>query len=180
MPIYEGTSQIQALMSMKDTLGAIMKNPQAFVKRIAQARWRSISSSDALERRVAKIHLISLTAQNHLITKTATDKVRSLSGRPLGEWPDAFLKNWNPKRDFAYAMLHAERLARLLTDEVIAESLLEQAQAHPERRELLERWLDRCEPRCRFLHDEITTTGERLLRTLGHEPSAKPESQAAE
>lgn len=180
MPIYEGTSQIQALMSMKDTLGAIMKNPQAFVKRIAQARWRSISAADALERRVAKIHLISLTAQNHLITKTATDKVRSLSGRPLGEWPDAFLKNWNPKRDFAYAMLHAERLARLLTDEVIAESLLEQAQAHPERRELLERWLDRCEPRCRFLHDEITTTGARLLRTLGHEPSAKPESQAAE
>ncbi len=180
MPIYEGTSQIQALMSMKDTLGAIMKHPQAFVKRIAQARWRSISASDVLERRVAKLHLLSLTAQNHLITKTATDKVRSLSGRPLGEWPDAFLKNWNPKRDFAYAMLHAERLARLLTDEVVAETLLEQAQLHADRREVLERWLDRCEPRCRFLHDEITTTGERLLRQLAPEPSAKPESQAAE
>src|SRR4029453_15546156 len=28
MPIYEGTSQIQALMAMKDTLGGILKNPQ--------------------------------------------------------------------------------------------------------------------------------------------------------
>ena len=27
MPIYEGTSQIQALMAMKDTLGGIIKKP---------------------------------------------------------------------------------------------------------------------------------------------------------
>ena len=53
MPIYEGTSQIQALMAMKDTLGGILKRPQAFVRRMAQARWRSLSASDALERRVA-------------------------------------------------------------------------------------------------------------------------------
>jgi alkylation response protein AidB-like acyl-CoA dehydrogenase len=180
MPIYEGTSQIQSLMAMKDTLGVVMKNPQAFVKRMAQARWRSISATDPLERRVAKVQLLSLMAQNHLITKTATDKVRSLQGRPIGEWPDAFLRNWNPKKDFAYAMLHAERLTKLLTDEVIAESLLEQAQAHPERREVLERWLDRCEPRCRFLHDEITTTGARLLRELGHDVPRPEDAQAAE
>ncbi|MBM4377437.1 MAG: acyl-CoA dehydrogenase family protein [Deltaproteobacteria bacterium] len=169
MPIYEGTSQIQSLMAMKDTLGGIMKNPQGFVKRLAQARWRALSATDALERRVAKLHVLSLTAQNHLLTRTATDKVRSLTGRPVTEWPNAFLKNWNPKKDFAYAMLHAERLTKLLTDEAIAESLLEQVVKHPERREVLERWLDRCEPRCRFLHDEITTTGARLLAELGHD-----------
>jgi len=60
-------------------------------------------------------------------------------------------------------MLHAERLARLLADEAIAEILLDQATAHPERRELLERWLDRAELRARALHEEITTTGARLL-----------------
>jgi alkylation response protein AidB-like acyl-CoA dehydrogenase len=171
MPIYEGTSQIQSLMAMKDTLGSIMKNPRGFVKRLAQARWRALSATDALERRVAKIHVLSLTAQNHLLTRTATDKVRSLTGRPVTEWPDAFFKNWNPKKDFAYAMLHAERLTKLLTDEAVAESLLEQAQKHTERREVLERWLERCEPRCRFLHDEITTTGARLLTELGHDVS---------
>jgi hypothetical protein len=166
MPIYEGTSQIQALMAMKDTLGGIMKNPQGFVRRMAQARWRSLSAKDPLERRVAKVALLSLGAQNHLLTKTAADKVRSLSGRPMGEWPEAFLKNWDPKRDFAYAMLHAERLTRLLTDELVAELLLEQCEKHPERRELCERWLERCEPRSRLLFDEITSTGERLLHQL--------------
>ncbi len=166
MPIYEGTSQIQALMAMKDTLNAVFKNPQAFVKRIAQARWRALSARDPLERRLAKIQQISLGVQQHLITRTATDKVRSLQGTPLSEWPDAFRKNWDPKRDFAYALLHAERLTRILADEAIGEVLYEQAKAHPERRELCERYLERAEPRCRYLADEITNTGSRLLSSL--------------
>ncbi|HZO16683.1 MAG TPA: acyl-CoA dehydrogenase family protein, partial [Polyangiaceae bacterium] len=178
MPIYEGTSQIQALMAMKDTLGGIMKNPQRFVRRMAQARWRALSAKDPLERRVARIQVLAMSAQNHLMTKTAANKLSSLQGKPITEWPRAFFKNWDPKRDFSWALLHAERLTRLLADELICELLLEQAEQHPDRREVLERYIDRAEPRVRFLHDEITTTGERLLRQLGREPG--PSSQAAE
>ena len=166
MPIYEGTSQIQSLMAMKDTLMGIMKNPQAFVRRQAEARWRSLSAKDPLERRVAKVNLLSMGAQSHLMTRTAASKVRSLAGKPISAWPKAFLENWDPKRDFAYAMLHAERLTRLLADELVCETLLTQAKKHPERRELLERYLERAETRVRFLHDEITTTGDRLLAQL--------------
>ncbi len=166
MPIYEGTSQIQSLMAMKDTLMGIMKSPQEFVRRMAQARWRSLGARDALERRVARLQVLSLSAQQHLMTRTATDKVRSLQGTKLTDWPRAFTKNWDPKRDFAYAMLHAERLTRLLADEAVCKLLLEQARVHPERRAVLEAYLDRAEPRCRHLVDEITTTGQRLLSKL--------------
>lgn len=166
MPIYEGTSQIQALMAMKDTLMGIMKNPQAFVRRLAQARWRSLSARDPLERRVARIQALSLAAQQHLMTRTATDKFKSLRGKSIGDWPGELTRNWDPKRDFAFAMLHAERLTRLLADEAICEVLLRQARKHPERRDLLERYAERAEPRCRFLLDEITTTGQRLIDRL--------------
>ncbi len=177
MPIYEGTSQIQALMAMKDTLMGIMKNPQRFVRRMAQARIRSLSSRDPLERRVAKVQLLSLGAQQHLMARTAGDKLASLRDRPITEWPSRFLAQWDPKRDFAFAMLHAERLTRLLADEHICECLLDQARAHADRREVLERYLDRAEPRCRFLHDEITTTGGRLLARL--RPEAPPRTAEA-
>jgi alkylation response protein AidB-like acyl-CoA dehydrogenase len=166
MPIYEGTSQIQALMAMKDTLQGILRGPQELVKRLAQTRWRSLSARDPLERRVADIQVLSLSAQNHLLTRTAADKLKSLGDKPLGEWPRAFAKNWDPKRDFALAMLHAERLTRLLADEAICEILYAQAREHPERRELCERYVERAEPRCRALRNEITTTGRRLLRQL--------------
>jgi 3-(methylthio)propanoyl-CoA dehydrogenase len=166
MPIYEGTSQIQALMAMKDTMSGILKHPQEFVTRAAQARWRSLSARDPFERRVAKLQVLSHGAIQHLMSRTATDKLRAVSNQPITEWARALRSKWDPKRDFAHAMLHAERLTKLLTDVAIAEVLLEQAEKHPDRRELLERHLERAEPRCRFLHDEITTTGDRLIGML--------------
>lgn len=171
MPIYEGTSQIQSLMAMKDTLMGIIKRPQAFVTRIGQARWRATTAKCPLERRVAKIQTISLSAQQFLLTRTAAGKLKGLTEVPVSSWRDALTKQWDPKRDFALAMLHAERLTRILADEAICEILLAQAKAHPERRELLERYLDRCEIRDRALLEEITTTGGRILDKLSSDTS---------
>ena len=169
MPIYEGTSQIQSLMAMKDTLGGILKNPQRFVRRRAQAQWRALSARDVLEKRVSKLQSVSLSVQQFLMTKTVANKFRTLQGQPITSWPDQLTKNWNPKRDFAFAMLHSEKLIQILIDEAIAEILLEQALRHPERREVLERHLERAEPRVKYMADIITTTGSRLLRKLGNE-----------
>jgi alkylation response protein AidB-like acyl-CoA dehydrogenase len=179
MPIYEGTSQIQALMAMKDTLGGILKRPGEFVTRLGQARWRSVSARDPLERRVARIQALSLSAQQHLVTRTATDKLRSLADVPMPRWRATLTRQWDPKRDFALAMLHAERLIRLLADEAVAELLLEQAAAHPQRLPVLERWLDRAELRARALHEEITTTGEKLLARLASAGSTGSTSSPA-
>jgi len=164
MPIYEGTSQIQCLMAMKDTLTGTLSNPGRFVRRIARANWLAVSSRDPLEKRVARLSALSLSAQQFLLTRTAAHKLRHV---PVTEWPATFKTDWDPKRDFALAMLHAERLTRLLCDEAIAEILLDQAQTHPSRAALLERHLERAEPRARCLHDEITGSGERLLTALG-------------
>ena len=179
MPIYEGTSQIQALMAMKDTLGQIMKAPQEFVKQLAQARWRSLSARDAHERRVAKLQALSLDAQQHLIRRTATDKFKAMQDRPLTQWPSAFLKDWDPKRDFSYAMLHAEHLIVLLSDVAICEILLEQSRKHPERIEVLERYLERAEPRARHQHDLIVNTGQGLLTRLARRRQAAQDTASA-
>lgn len=166
LPIYEGTSQIQSLMAMKDAMTGIMRNPQRFLTRVAQARWRSLSALDALERRVARLTSLTLAAQQHLIQRTAADKLRGLGKHKITEWSREFFQNWDPKRDFAYAMLHAERLTRLMADTRIVEILLEQSRRHPERRAILERYLERAEPRCNALYEEITTRGDRLLAQL--------------
>jgi len=157
MPIYEGTSQMQALMAMKDAFGAAMRRPQAFLAQHAQVRWRSLSASDPRARRVASIQSLAFTAQEHLLTRTVADKLRSLRRQPPSTWVRAVRQNWDPKRDFTRAMRHAEHLTRMLADAAIAEILLGQAQAHPDREELLDRFLDRAEVRGRFLLDTITS-----------------------
>ncbi len=174
LPIYEGTSQIQSLMAMKDTLGAIIKSPPKFAGRVAQARLKAISARDPLERRAAKITQLSLATQQHLVMKTLAAKVKATKGTPIGRRSHAILKDWNPRRDFSYAMLHAERLTRILADEMIVEVLVEQARKHPERKLVLERYLDRAEPRVRFLHDEITNGSTRVLDSLAaHQAGAE-------
>lgn len=166
LPIYEGTSQIQALMSMKDALMWAMKAPQKFVQRIAQTRWRSMSSSDGLERRVASLRYNVYRAQQHLISKTATGKLGEVINKPLGEWKEELTQNWDPKRDFAYAMLHAEKLIIMEADASVAEALLEQAKRFPARRELLTNHLERAESRSRYQLDRILHTGKRLIERL--------------
>jgi hypothetical protein len=74
-------------------------------------------------------------------------------------------------------MLHAERLTRILCDVMIAEVLLEQRQKDPSREALLEAWLERAEPRCRYLYDEIQSRGQRLLDELAE---SEPTTRAAE
>jgi alkylation response protein AidB-like acyl-CoA dehydrogenase len=169
LPIYEGTSQIQSLMAMKDVLAGITKAPKAFAGRLARARWRASAGGDPLARRVARIQLASLSAQRFLITRTAASKLKTLGSVPLARWRDELTRRWDPKRDFALAMLHAERLTRLLADEAVSEVLLDQARAFPERREILERWLERAEVRSHALLHEITTTGSRILARLAEE-----------
>ncbi len=44
---------------------------------------------------------------------------------------------------------------------------------------LLERYLERAEPRCRFLHDEILTTGDRLLALLSEGEGEGAEARQA-
>ena len=117
-------------------------------------------------RRVAKIGLYAFTAVQHLLSRTATDKLKQVALEPIAEWKKKLTRNWDPKRDFAHAMLHAERLMKLLVDQQITEILWAQASRFPERRELLEKYVDRAEPRARFLYEEITTTGDRLIGQL--------------
>jgi hypothetical protein len=175
-PIYEGTSQIQSLMVMKDRLKSIMKAPGDFMKQTAQARWRAVSSANPLERGVARLQHVACAAQQHIITRSMAAKVRTARNGGNGGWSKHLFTNWDPKRDFSFALLHAERLTRILCDQAIAEVLLEQARREPARRPLLERYLERAEPRARFLLDEITSTGKTLLADLGSHvtPEAKP------
>jgi hypothetical protein len=89
-------------------------------------------------------------------------------------WLKELSGRWDAKKDFAHAMLHAERLTRILADVAVVDVLFAQARKHPERKEVLRRYLDRAEPRCRYLHDEITTRGDRLISDLkaldAHDP----------
>ena len=160
LPIYEGTSQIQALMATKDNLLWAMKNPTDFVALALRTETRA-HSGDPLYRKVARIRARAFAALRHLMTRIVKDKF----GHREGSLKDAF-REWEPKRDFAPALLHAEHLTWLLGDAAICEELMRQSKEHPHRRIHLSRYLERAEPRSRDMLFRIRNTGDRLLDDL--------------
>ena len=101
-----------------------------------------------------------------MVRHLLSTKLKSVRGTPLRAWRGEVLGRWNPREDFSYALLHAERLTRLLADVEISQILLGQAAAIPNAALVLERYLARAEPRVRFLCDEIKHTGGPLLGRL--------------
>lgn len=166
LPIYEGTSQIQALMAMKDNVLRVINKPQEFLGQIAHARWQSVAAKDPDERRVARLRVHTLGAIQTILQRTIASKFKEIRTQPITKWKEAFVK-MDPKRDFSFAMLHAERLIQLLINSTVADLFLDQAKQHDERRELLQRWLEKAEPHSRLLVDEIQTRGAYTLARLG-------------
>lgn len=174
IPVYEGTSQIQALMALKDNLQQVMRNPGRAFGEMATARIDAVRARDPLDRGLAKLRVHTLSAMQSIMTRIAADKLGDLGGRPVAEWRSAVFKEWNPKEDFSFGLLHAERFCRLLCYEAVAETLVRQAKAvrgtehEDERREIAERWMERAEPRARGILIEIEATRgsvfERLFR----------------
>ena len=160
LPIYEGTTQIQALMATKDHLGAILRTPGGFFGSLTLAWLKAwLTPPIGLKRRLAQIRWRALHAQFALIVKVVWAKWRSGTG----------MKHWNPKTDFAPALLQAENLSGVLVDRVILDLLERQAEQFPERAEVLECYLERAEPRSRYLHDQIRRGGKRLLQQLAEQ-----------
>jgi len=165
LPIYEGTTQIQALMATKDNLLWIMRNPGDFAKEYAAAMRDAVTERDPRRRTVAQLKRRVFTAERHLMTKIVGDKFKQVLRQKPGQWK-ATLGDWDPKRDFGPALLHADNLTRMLTDLAIAEILLDQSKRHSERAELFDRFIERALPRSRDLLYRITQTGDRLLASL--------------
>ncbi|MEM7181470.1 MAG: acyl-CoA dehydrogenase family protein [Spirochaetota bacterium] len=165
-PIYEGTSQIQALMVMKDTMLGVIKKPDRFLRKQLEARGKMLFGKSEAERKLGKIQSFAYSSIQTLLTKVVSTKISNLKNVPFQEWVQEFSKNWNPKRDFAPAMLHAENLTQILVDKAICEILYKQAQQFPERKELFDRYIDRAELRVEYTNKKISAKGGRLLEKL--------------
>lgn len=186
MPVYEGTSQIQALMVLKDHLQHAMRNPAQFFSKFAQAKVQLLSGKAPEERALARLKSIYYSTIQVILTRMVVDKFGGLKDRPLADWKTAFLESWDPKEDFSFGLLHAERFTIITSRLWMARVLVKQAQKLTEaalrknRLHLASCFMERAEPKMRGLLLEIEASRNSIFRNqlLGHRQKvAKPETQ---
>lgn len=171
LPVYEGTSQIQSLMVLKDHLQHAMRNPGKFFSKMAQAKVQTLSAKTAEERTLARLKSLYYSTMQTILTRLVVDKFGGLKERPLADWKGAFLESWDPKHDFSFGLLHAERFTIITSRLWMARVLVKQAlklkdpKLKQERLDLAARFMERAEPKMRGLLHEIEASKSSIFRS---------------
>ena len=172
LPVYEGTSQIQSLMALKDNLQKVLRNPRKALSRFAALKLEVVGARDDMEKALARMRVCKYSAMQTIFTRIVADKFGDVKDKPLLEWKSAFLKTWDPAVDFSFGLWHAERLTKILCYVAISESLVRLARKTagtddgPKRRELALRFMERFEPKAQGTLVEIEQYGPSLLDRL--------------
>jgi alkylation response protein AidB-like acyl-CoA dehydrogenase len=152
--LYEGTSQIQALMAMKDYIKKLMKNPARFVQSMVSAhpigslgersefKKAYLSLQYEFQKSLAGLVLSCFTPGTGLFEK-------------LTHLSDTFdRKTWQDQEKLERMMTHAETLCQALSMIEIIKVLGKQAEKDPARKALFFRYLGIAKPRLAAIYSD--------------------------
>lgn len=143
--LYEGTSQMQALMSLKDTLKEVVRSPKKFVESLLTTKVKGLGESNPLRRKLLKIrqvrHSAIVSVLLGLIRSNAQSAYAKASSDDILKIIKTLARDLIKFEDVQPALVHAERLCEMLTYEMMAESLIEDAELDKSRSWVAERYL---------------------------------------
>jgi len=188
LSLYEGTSQIQALMCLKDTMKEVLKAPRRFIEKSLGYKLKVLRETDPLTKKL--YHLKQLL--NGAITAILIKLMRTNAKATLAEVKPSELlglvkrlkAELTKMNDLSAAIINAERLCEMKALTAMAESLVADAKFDESRRWAAQRFMARALPRMTALKMEIEAdepvVAERLRQVRGHEgPGHDPSEYSA-
>ncbi len=145
--LYEGTSQIQALMALKDTLKYVMKDPKKFFSGMffKHPSTAILSGDNHWTREYKSIHFKFKKRLMSLV----------ISCLKPGAWKDVFdPKMWQKEERFEELMIHAETICWALSYTETLRVLCHHANKDKSRAELFDRYTDLVVPRLEAIYTD--------------------------
>lgn len=159
LPLYEGTSQIQALMCIKDALKEIIRSPRRFFEGAFGLKVQAFGRGDNLQKKLLRarqveksallavlLKIIKLNLKSSLTELKPTDLIKIVRSRG---------KDLLKMENVGPALLHAERVCEIQALVELGAALVEDAVVESSRRFEAERFLERHYPRLLMLKSEI-------------------------
>ena len=159
LPIYEGTSQIQALMCTKDTLKAVIKRPARFLEMALGQRVLGLAQVGSMRRKLARMKQLYTSSVMALIFRLIRTNVKNSFSevRPsdLRKLLRIFAKDLVRFENISPALLHSERICEMKAILAMATSVVSDAEQDPSREWIAQRFLNKGLPQMMKLKTEI-------------------------
>lgn len=174
IPVYEGTSQIQALMCLKDSMKEIIRKPTAFIESALGTKVQVISERNPLKRKLNKLRQEYNSSLMAIIFRLVKENMRAsfsdVNPSHIRQVLQILTKELVKFENMRPALMHAERITELKVMVCIGESLLKDAKIDPSRSWIAERWLNKSLPKAAMIHAEIESDEPVFARRLAGIP----------
>ncbi|MFK7824886.1 MAG: acyl-CoA dehydrogenase family protein [Oligoflexales bacterium] len=168
--LYEGTSQMQALMCVKDTIKGIINEPKEFVESYMSISYKKIWERNPLQKKFYVIQHMVCRAILSILVKLLTANLKpNFSFENKADLLNMLkaLKNQKLKFDnLRPALLHAERICEMKCYEALADALISDIPFHHDRKRLAERFVYQGLPKVKCLLAQIVDEDEVIHDTL--------------
>ncbi len=170
LPLYEGTSQIQALMSLKDTMKEIIRKPSTFIENALGSKLTQISERDPLRKKLLKMRYVfnssMVTLIFRMMKKNALKGLSKVQPNDIRRAIKIMTKELINFENLQLALLHAERICEMKALVAMAEALLRDSKYDSSRTWILERFMSKALPRMTLLQMEIEDQDQVILNKL--------------
>jgi alkylation response protein AidB-like acyl-CoA dehydrogenase len=174
IPLYEGTSQIQALMCIKDSLKEIIKRPKSFIESALGSTVQVISERDPLKRKLNRLRQIYNSSLMSIIFKLVKTNMKAsfsdVNPSDVRQVLQILTKELMKFENMRPALMNAERVTELKVMVCAGEALLRDAKIDPSRTWIAERWLNKSIPRAVMLQTEIDIEEPVFARKIAEYP----------
>lgn len=170
LPLYEGTSQIQSMMVVKDTMKNVIRNPRRFVEKALGLKMQTLRAGDPLRKKLYRAQQLESAAILAILVKLFKVNVRtSISANKSADilrMVKLLSRDLVKMENVGPALLAAERLCEIKAITSLAQCLVWDAEEEPSRRIYAERFLNRTWPRLEMLKAEIELEDPALMSRL--------------
>ena len=157
--IYEGTSHIQALMAMKDTLKNVMRDPSGFAEIALGMKLKGLSETNHLKRKVYKMRQMLNSGIRSILFRLVKENARTQYNAnkqsDILKMIKAVSKDILKFDNISPALLHAERICEMKAAVSIARCLVWDAEVDESRAWIAERFMNKYIPIMAKLQMEI-------------------------
>lgn len=181
LALYEGTSQIQALMCVKDTMKSVIRRPASLIETALGIKLQKLRTRDPIKRLLYEAKQIESSAVISLLVRlfkvNAQATMSEVKDSDLLRMVKHLASDLMKMQNISPAMLHAERLTEIKALVALGECLYRDGELDSSRRWVAERFLTRALPRMQMLKAQIEAKDPWLDARLSP-PASAPAAHA--